>query len=228
MFPRKRPRDGSLAPTAVRIVDLTHPLSDDMPVYPGLARPSFAAIARVDDDGYAMSEYHLINHIGTHVDAPSHLVAGGDTLDDIALERLVCDALTIDVSGRAPGPLPLAELDPHLDAVRPGDLVLLHSGNAGNYGNEAYWTGWSYPDADASRALIERGISGVGFDGPSADPVDTTDYGLHRIWLGAGRLILENLANLDQLPQRAPVVIAPMRVTAANGAPVRAFALLPD
>jgi kynurenine formamidase len=212
----------------VRIVDLTHPLSDDMPVYPGLARPSFAPIARVESDGYAMSRYELLNHIGTHVDAPSHLVAGGDTLDEIALERLICDAFTIDVSARAPGPLPRAELEPHLAAIRPGDLVLLNSGNAANYGSEAYWTGWSYPDPDASRALIERGISGIGFDGPSADPVDTTDYGLHRIWLGAGRLILENLANLDRLPQRAPVVIAPMKVSAANGAPVRAFALLPD
>ena len=212
----------------MRIVDLTHPLSDEMPVYPGLPRPSFAPIAKVENDGYAMSEYHLLNHIGTHVDAPSHLVAGGDTLDEIALERLVCDALTIDVSAREPGPIPLDELEPHLDAIRPGDLVLLHSGNSGNYGSEAYWTGWSYPDAEASRALIERGISGIGFDGPSADPVDTTDYGLHRIWLEAGRLILENLANLDQLPQRAPVVIAPMRVAAANGAPVRALALLPD
>ena len=212
----------------MRIVDLTHPLSDDMPVYPGLARPSFAPIARVESDGYAMSRYELLNHIGTHVDAPSHLVAGGDTLDEIALERLICDAFTIDVSARTPGPLPRAELEPHLAAIRPGDLVLLNSGNAANYGSEAYWTGWSYPDPDASRALIERGISGIGFDGPSADPVDTTDYGLHRIWLGAGRLILENLANLDRLPQRAPVVIAPMKVSAANGAPVRAFALLPD
>jgi len=212
----------------MRIVDLTHPLSNDMPVYPGLPRPSFAPIAQVESDGYAMSEYHLLNHIGTHVDAPSHLVAGGDTLEEIALERLVCDALTIDVSVREPGPLALSELDPQLDAVRPGDLVLLNSGNARNYGSDAYWTGWSYPDAHAAQALIDRGISGVGFDGPSADPVDTTDYGLHRIWLGAGRLILENLANLDQLPQRAPVVIAPMRVAAANGAPVRAFALLPD
>lgn len=212
----------------MRIVDLTHPLSDEMPVYPGLPRPSFAPIAKVDSDGYAMSEYHLLNHIGTHVDAPSHLVAGGDTLDEIALERLVCDALTIDVSAREPGPIPLDELEPQLDAIRRGDLVLLHSGNGGNYGSEAYWTGWSYPDAEASRALIERGISGIGFDGPSADPVDTTDYGLHRIWLEAGRLILENLANLDQLPQRAPVVIAPMKVAAANGAPVRALALLPD
>lgn len=212
----------------MRIVDLTHPLSDEMPVYPGLPRPSFGPIARVESDGYAMSQYQLLNHIGTHVDAPSHLVAGGDTLDEIALERLICDAVTIDVSDRAPGPLPRAELEPHLEAIRPGDLVLLSSGNAGNYGSDAYWTGWSYPDADASRALIERDISGIGFDGPSADPVDTTDYGLHRIWLGAGRLILENLANLDQLPPRAPVVIAPMKVSSANGAPVRAFALLPD
>ena len=53
--------------------------------------------------------------------------------------------------------------------------------------------------AGARRA---RRSPGIGFDGPSADPVDTEDYGLHRIWLEGGRLILENLANLDQLPPR--------------------------
>jgi arylformamidase len=212
----------------VRIVDLTQPLDDAMPVYPGLAQPSFRAIARVESDGYAMSEYHMLNHIGTHVDAPSHLIAGGDTLDEIDLTRLVTDAVTIDVSGREAGPLSLAELEPELERIRAGDLVFVHSDNARRYGSEEYWTGWSYPDADASRALIDRGVSGIGFDGPSADPVDTPDYALHRIWLGAGRLILENLANLDQLPERAPVVVAPMRVRAANGAPVRVLALLPD
>ena len=194
----------------MRIVDLTHPLSDDMPVFPGLAQPSFRPIARWDPDGYRMSEFQLINHIGTHVDAPSHLAADGDTLDEIELTRLVCDAVTIDVSAREPGPLPLAELEPHLERVRAGDLVFLHSGNAPRWGTDAYWTGWSYPDAEASRALVERQISGIGFDGPSADPVDTEDYALHKIWLEAGRLILENLANLDQLPERAPVVVAPM------------------
>jgi len=212
----------------MRIIDLTHPFADDMPVYPGLPRPSFRPIARVESDGYAMSEYHLLNHIGTHVDAPSHLVAGGDTLDEIPPARLITDAVTIDVSARPPGALPLAELEPQLDAIRAGDLVLLHSDNGRRYGTDEYWTGWSYPDADATRALIERGISGVGFDGPSADPVDTPDYALHRLWLEGGKLILENLANLDQLPPRAQVVIAPLKVRAANGAPVRAFALLPD
>jgi arylformamidase len=213
----------------VRVVDLTHPYENGMPVYPGLPQPSFRNIANVEADGYAMTEYHMLNHIGTHVDAPAHQIAGGDTLDEIPLERLVTDALTLDVSARKPhGAIPLAELEPHLDKVRDGDLVFLYSDNARNYGTDAYWTGWSYPDAEASRALIDRGVSGIGFDGPSCDPVDTTTFDLHRVWLGAGRLILENVTNLDRLPERAPVVVAPIKVRAANGGPARIFALLPN
>jgi kynurenine formamidase len=175
-----------------------------------------------------MSEYHLLNHIGTHVDAPAHQIAGGATLDEIPLDRLVTDAVTIDVSDRAPGSMPLAEFEPHLSKIQRGDLVFLFSDNARNWGSEAYWTGWSYPDAEAAGALIELGISGIGFDGPSADPVDTTTFELHRVWLSAGRLILENVSNLDRLPERAQVVVAPMKVRDANGAPARVFALLPD
>jgi kynurenine formamidase len=212
----------------VRTVDLSHHYADDMPVYPGLPRPSFTPIARVEEDGYAMSEYRLLNHIGTHVDAPSHQIAGGDTLDDLPLDRLVTDAVTIDVSRRDPGSIGRVEFEPHLEKIRAGDLVFLHSGNARNWGTEAYWTGWSYPDAEAARALIERGISGIGFDGPSADPVDTTTFDLHRVWLGAGRIIIENATNLDQLPERAQIVVAPLKVRGANGGPARIFALLPD
>jgi len=200
-----------------------------MPVFPGLPQPSFEPIAKVEEDGYAMTRYSLLNHVGTHVDAPAHQIAGGDTLDEIGLERLVTDALTIDVSNRRPhGAIPLAELEQHLDKVRKDDIVLLYSDNARNYGGEAYWTGWSYPDAEAAQALIDRGVSAIGFDGPSADPVDSTTFDLHRVWLGAGRMILENVANLDQLPERAQLVVAPMKVAAANGAPARIFALLPD
>jgi arylformamidase len=213
----------------VRAVDLTHAFGNGMPVFPGLPEPAFEPIANVEDDGYAMTSYRMLNHIGTHVDAPAHQIAGGDTLDDIGLERLVTDAVTIDVSHREPhGPVTLAELAPHLDRVRAGDIVLFYSNNARNYGTDAYWTGWSYPDADAARALIERGVSAVGFDGPSADPVDSTTMDLHRIWLGAGRMILENVSNLDQLPPRAPIVVAPMKVAGANGAPARIIALLPS
>ena len=212
----------------MRIVDLSQYYEDGMPVFPGLPDPSFKPIAKVENDGYAMSEYHLLNHIGTHVDAPAHQIAGGDTLDEIPLERLVTEAVTIDVSQRSPGPIPREELASELERVRAGDIVFLYSDNARNWGKDAYWTGWSFPDADAARALIARGISAIGFDGPSADPVDSTTFELHRVWLGAGRMIIENAANLDHLPERARVVVAPMKVRRANGGPARIFALLDD
>ena len=212
----------------MRLVDLTHHLADDMPLYPGLPSPSFHDFAVVERDGYGMSEYNLRNHIGTHVDAPSHQIAGGDTLDDIPLESLVTEAVTIDLSARAPGPVGREELEPYLGDLGGGDWLFLYSGNGRNWGSEAYWTGWSYPDADASRALIGRGIVGIGFDGPSADPVDTETFELHKVWLGAGRMILENLTNLDALPARTQVVVAPMKVSGANGAPARVLAFVPD
>jgi arylformamidase len=220
-----RPRDNQ---RAVRIVDLSHYYDDSMPVFPGLPQPSFKPIAQVEQDGYAMSEYRLINHIGTHVDAPAHQIAGGDSLDQIELDRLVTDAVVLDVSDREPGSLSPRDLEPHLEKIREGDIVFLYSNNGRHWGSEAYWRGWSYPDAEGARTLIEKGISAIGFDGPSADPVDSTTFDLHRIWLGAGRLIIENATNLDQLPERAQVVVAPLKVRDANGAPARIFALLPD
>jgi kynurenine formamidase len=212
----------------VRIVDLSHEYSNEMPLYPGLPTPAFRDIARVERDGYAMSEYRLLNHIGTHVDAPSHQIAGGDTLDEIPLERLVTDAVTVDLAVREAGAIGRDELEPLLGDLGEGDWLFLCSDNGRNWGKEEYWTGWSYPDVEAAGALIERGVVGIGFDGPSADPVDTETFELHKVWLGAGRMILENLTNLDLLPARTQVVVAPLKVHAANGAPARVLAFVPD
>jgi kynurenine formamidase len=213
---------------AMPIVDLSHHYADDMPLYPGLPAPSFHDFAQVDRDGYAMSEYRMLNHIGTHVDAPAHQIAGGDTLDEIPLSRLVTDAVVVDLSERRPGAIGRDELEPRVGDLGEGDWLFVYSNNGRNWGSDAYWTGWSYPDAEASRMLIERGITGIGFDGPSADPVDTETFDLHKVWLSAGRMILENLTNLELLPVRVQVVVAPLKVRAANGAPARVLAFVPD
>ncbi len=212
----------------MKIIDLTQPMANGMPVMDGIAPPRFRDLADVRTDGYAMSEYTFVNHTGTHVDAPAHQVAGGDTLDDIPLERLVTDAVTIDLTAHPPGPVGLSGLAPHLPGIRRGDIVLFSSGNAANWGADAYWHGWCYPDAAAARALIGRGVSGVGFDGPSADPVDSTDYALHQVWLGHGKIIIENLASMALLPARCRIVVAPLKVQRANGGPARVYALLGD
>lgn len=208
------------------VIDLTQSMTNGMPLMEGITPPSFRDLAEVAVDGYAMSEYTFVNHTGTHVDAPSHQIAGSLTLDEIPLDHLVTEALTIDLSAHEPGAVGLDALGRYLPEVRRNDLVLLRSDNARNWGTDAYWHGWCYPDAVAANALIDAGVAGVGFDGPSADPIDSTDFELHHVWLSAGAIILENLASLDQMPPRCRIVVAPLKVKAANGSPARVFALL--
>jgi arylformamidase len=212
----------------VKIVDLTQPMANGMPVMEGIEPPQFRDFADVSVDGYAMSQYTFANHTGTHVDAPSHQIAGGASLDQIPLDKLVTYAVTIDLTGHEPGPVGPADLDSQLDQVLAGDLVLFRSGNARNWGIDAYWYGWCYPDKLAAQVLIDRDVAGIGFDGPSADPVDTDTYELHRLWLGAGKIIIENLASLAELPDRCRIVVAPLKVRNANGGPARVFALVDD
>lgn len=212
----------------MRVVDLTQAMTNGMPVMEGITPPTFRDLAEVAADGYAMSQYTFVNHTGTHVDAPAHQIAGGATLDDIPLDRLVTEALTIDLTTHQPGPVGLDVLGRFLPEVRPNDIVLLRSGNAANWGTAAYWSGWCYPDAAAAAALVQAGVSGVGFDGPSADPVDSVDYELHHVWLADGVIILENLAAMDQLPARCRIVVAPLKVSGANGGPARVLALVDD
>ena len=212
----------------MRIIDLTHGMTNGMPVMAGITPPEFRDLADVATDGYAMSQYTFVNHTGTHVDAPAHQIAGGASLDDIPLDRLVTDAVTIDLTGHDPGPVGPADLGGALDQVRPGDIALLRSDNAANWGTDAYWDGWCYPDAAATRALIGRGVSGVGFDGPSADPVDSVDFELHQMWLGAGKIIIENLAGLAELPARCRIVIAPAEGAQGERGPARVLAFLDE
>ncbi|MHB1527406.1 MAG: cyclase family protein [Candidatus Dormibacteria bacterium] len=212
----------------MRVVDLTHTYEDSMPLMAGIARPTFRDIALVAEDGYSMSEYSFINHSGTHIDAPSHQIAGGATLDEIPLERLVTDAFVVDLKAHVPGPVSAGDLKDYLPRVRRNDIVLFCSGNSDNWGSESYWHGWCYPDASATAALIELEVSGVGLDGPSADPVESQTYDLHRLWLSSGRFILENLADLRSLPERCRIVVAPLKVRGANGAPARVLAFLDE
>ena len=212
----------------MRVVDCSHHYENAMPLMEGIAPPEFTDLATVARDGYAMSRYAFTNHSGTHIDAPAHQIEGGATLDEIPLTRLVTDAVVVDCRTLAPGSVALGDVEGQIADVRPNDLVLFCSGNDRNWGTGDYWQGWCYPDAEASATLIDRGVSGVGFDGPSADPVDSVTYELHRIWLSAGRVILENLRALTELPSRCRIVCAPLKVRNANGGPARVLALVDD
>jgi arylformamidase len=77
-------------------IDVTRPLSPDLPVYPGDTRFAFT---QEDRGQYRISDIHMSTHTGTHIDAPAHYLKSGDTIDSVSLTHLVGRCRVLDVSG---------------------------------------------------------------------------------------------------------------------------------
>jgi kynurenine formamidase len=82
---------------------------------------------------------------------------------------------------------------------------------------------------NAAKLLIERGAVGLGTDTLSIDYGASKDFEVHRVDLPAGLYNLENLANMDYVPEAGAFLIAaPMKLEGGSGGPVRVFAVLPE
>ena len=247
----------AIAGGGVEIVDLTQPLSESTPVIklpppfantPGLSRTE---ISRYDERGPAWAWYTLTigEHVGTHLDAPIHWVTGKDGADvaSVPASSLVGPACVIDKTAEteaSPGYLlTVADLEAweaEHGRVPDGAWVLLRTGWGSRAHDEAAFLNVGEngpetpgPDVDASRWLAgERNISGfgvetVGIDAGAAGGFDPP-FPLHNFLLGAGRLGLTQLANLESLPPTgALLIVSPLKLVGGTGSPSRVFALVP-
>lgn len=247
----------ALASGAVRVVDLTQPLSESTPVIqlpdqfantPPLSRKR---LSRYDDAGpaWAWDVLELGEHTGTHVDAPIHWVTGrdGEDVGEIPAQRLVGPAAVVDVTAKVaedPGYLvTVADFEAYEaehGEIAPGSWVLLRTGWGSraddaeaflNAGPEGPVT--PGPDVAAAewlgreRGIVGFGVETVGIDAGAAGGMDPA-FPVHHHLLGNGRYGLTQLANLDQLPPAgAVVVVAPLRLVGGTGSPARALALVP-
>ncbi|GGL43265.1 cyclase [Halarchaeum grantii] len=211
--------------------DLTHPLTDGMPVYPGDPTVSVSPAATMAADGYRVTELALSTHSGTHVDAPSHLLADGPSLAEYDVGTFSMDAHLVDVEA---GPREAIRPDA-LPADGSADVVVFRTGFDAHWGTPRY-RDHPYLAPATARELAERDQH-VALDAASPDPsppagdADTDDdpegYSAHHALFEADRLVFENLRDLDALPSRFRLTAYPLRVE-ADGAPVRAVAVVED
>jgi kynurenine formamidase len=226
------------------VLDLSHAVSDALPQWPGDVK-SFEARTdcTIERDGFFARSFWMLEHYGTHVDAPAHFISGGMTVEAIPAQRLFGPAVVFDVRDSTAGN-PDYELDAGRvaawetahDSVRRGAIVLLRTGwaarwpDAARYRNQDAAGTMHFPGfgPDAVRVLLERQVSGIGCDTMSVDPGRSRDYPVHRLALGAGLYQLENLSDLSALPETgATLIVAPLKLDGGSGAPCRVLALLP-
>ena len=204
--------------------DLTYPLTTGMPVYPGDPEVQVDEVLSVAEVGCSVRSLQLGTHSGTHVDAPSHVIDGGRTIDQVAPSELMGDAVVIHLPGLEPGQqIHLGEL---LSAMPVVDcrIVLLATGWDRYWGTEDYLRHPGLAEG-AAVALVDAGVQILGVDMASPDRSDGSDgLAAHKVLLGADCLIIENLRGLTDLPSRVEFTALPMSIGGGDGAPVRAVA----
>ncbi len=213
----------------MQIVDLSHNLEPDMPLYPGTMVPRFEETAAIETDGYREKRIGLCVHTGTHVDAPAHLIMGAKTLDQLPLGTYCAEAMLLDFSASTKPLITLDELLVHEHDIKTVTFLLLRTDWSRYWGKDRYFSGYPVLTPEAARWLIAMGLKGVGLDTLSADPLDAPGLPIHHILLGGGMIIVENLTHLGSLPEKGFIFTClPLKIRDADGSPVRAVAILPQ
>ena len=199
----------------MKLVDLSVPVNKQTPIYPGDPKTEIKPNGIMETDGYEDHFVCMGTHVGTHVDAPRHMIKGGRSLDQIPAGNFAGRGLVIDVrDGFSLEKVKKSD-------VRKGDIVLFYTGMATKYHESAYYDSYPAITEQIARYLIQKEVKMAGVDMCS---VDHEPFPVHRILLKEQVLIIENLTNLEELIGKEFKIYAfPIKLQ-IDGAPARVMA----
>lgn len=207
----------------MRIVDLTRPIREGMQVYPGDPEPTAEQTTTLAEEGFELHRLVLGSQTGTHLDAPSHTLAGGGHSDSVQLSRLIGRGVVIDVRRDEAREGGLISPGPWVEDLEPGDIVLFRADWDRFDDTER---AWQHPglNPDLAVAIVARGVAAIGLDFASVDR-HGTDLLAHRILAAGGVPVIENLTGLARVDWIDPlIIILPLAWPGLDGVPVRAVA----
>lgn len=202
------------------LIDLTHTFTDDMPVYPGDDCSKLYQSCSIDKDGVTDHTISSGMHVGTHMDAPLHMVEGGAYISEIDISHFQGRGVIINARGKA---IIDADIIEGHD-IRAGDIVLVWTDWDKKYRTDQYFKDWPYMTTAFAQKLSDLKISLIGMDTPGPDP-ECDDFPAHKVFLPNDVLIIENMANLEKLENIEDFLVhAYPAKYHADAAPVRVVA----
>ncbi|MGY4098943.1 cyclase family protein [Nocardia sp. R16R-3T] len=210
------------------VVELSHPISDGMLTSADLPGPQVTThVARegsaLIDMTYEIARVNTVGNTGTYINAPFQYHADGADIAELPLERLFnVPIVMIPAAGiRAVGPDVLG--DP---ARLWGKAVLVHTGWSAWWGSAAYrGPGHPFLVGEVADALVAANVALVGIDSLDIDDTSVPTRPCHHTLLGAGIPIIEQMTNLEAVPDTgARLVALPAPVRGMGSFPLRALA----
>jgi len=217
-----------------RVVELSHV------IHPGRERRPFevelvganqidSRLHREEGQWYVMGNLKYTAHVGTHIETPFHCLPDGEDLSRVGAERLIGEAVVLDLRGLPPKhKITLEEFKKAASkagGIKPGDIVFCHTGYSQYYGTDEYRQAPGFA-GEALEWMVAQGMKLMGVDTGGIETQDVPDNAYHTILFRQGICLIENLTNLAALTKSRVMVCAlPLAVEGLEAIPLRVIAL---
>lgn len=221
-----------------QVVDLTHVIDENTYVWDGSCGFSSELTSDYNNGGFRGNTYTMRSCLGTHIDSPAHCFPGALDCSSMELEDCVVPAYVIDVSTQAHENYSISvddvkAFENRYGEIQQGSLVFFYTGWSKRWHDQILFRNekdgvphFPHLAVEVAQLLLHRGVVGIGIDTYSPDPFHT-GAPVHKLILGAGKYIIENVANLENMPPVNSYVIAlPLKVSGAAESPIRLIGLL--
>lgn len=213
----------------MKVIDLSHTIKENMPVYPGTEQPELLIVNTCENDGFKETKISMYSHVGTHIDAPAHIYSDGITLDAFPTDQFIGKALVIDCRNiSSEENITIEYLTKYGDKIHCADFLLFNTGWDKKWGTTEYFSSYPCIDEEVLELIIKKNYKGIGFDTFSPDPLDHDQIKRHKKLFKAKDIInIENLCNLEKCGNELFTIAAlPIKTVKSDGAPARVVAII--
>ncbi len=209
------------------IIDLTHSIKSGDLVFEGMKNPELRILRSVEKDGFAITEFTLHSHNGTHIDAPSHMLANTKTLTDFSVDQFSGSGIKIPCQQFVNEEISLSYLKGFEEEIKKSEFIIFHSDWSKKWNTLEYYDHFPVLSEEAAHWLAQFKLKGIAFDAVSVDHIKSQTVPIHLILMSKGFLIIENLTNLDALGSD-PFIFQclPLKFDKIDGSPIRAVAFV--
>lgn len=211
----------------MKVIDLTHTIRDNMPVYPGDDTPKLIPVSTYEKDGFKETLLQMYSHTGTHMDTPAHIFAGRTALDEFPIEQFIGRALVIDCRDLEEGQvISIERINKMGEKAKMADFLLFNLGWDKRWGDDSYFGDYPCIDDEVLDFIINGNYKGIGFDVIGPDPISDVNLPRHkRLFEDTDIINIENLKNLDLCGSDLFYFSCfPLKIENCDGSPIRAVA----
>lgn len=211
----------------MKVIDLTHTIKEDMPVYPGTETPKLIPVSSYEKDEFKEILLKMYSHTGTHMDPPAHIYPNRTTLDQFPASQFIGKAVVIDCRDLNEGEkITMDYILKYGEKAEKADFLLFNTGWDKYWGTDKYFGDYPYITDEVLDYILNGNYKGIGFDVIGLDPITDENLTLHKkLFKECDIVNIENLTNLELCGDEIfNFSCNPLKIENSDGAPVRAIA----